>query len=432
MAPRRRAPKAAVEAVISADPITFASLPLPLAQRIFLALPVDARGRACCVCRAWRDALADPALWTRLDLSDTCGVAPQQNCVALLLGAAARARGALYRLDASGTLHAFPETLLDVLDANAGSLRELHMQRLYPFDDELSLAATVEALVAAAPLLRVLEVGDMCCSWEEASRVMRAEPPFALLRLHAIEVQSDEGEPVGGMDRFGPFLTALADVTLQPTLSGVHLWFVDTAQPALMNALVDAALARRLPELWLEHFSPPAAAPLARLLTEGALTRLYFDWQDNVGGIDAPLFDAAGAALVAGALRVNTTLTSLAICFADLFSDGQAACTLLSALVGHSSLRELTVSGEHLPAADVAVVAAALAALVAANSPAPYSVNCSNNSLEDDGLAPIFEALVHNRHLHTLNVSANNNSDAFKRVLRALLANHTSLRVLMV
>ena len=254
MAPRRRAPKAAVEAVISADPITFASLPLPLAQRIFLALPVDARGRACCVCRAWRDALADPALWTRLDLSDTCGVAPQQNCVALLLGAAARARGALYRLDASGTLHAFPETLLDVLDANAGSLRELHMQRLYPFDDELSLAATVEALVAAAPLLRVLEVGDMCCSWEEASRVMRAEPPFALLWLHAIEVQSDEGEPVGGMDRFGPFLTALADVTLQPTLSGVHLWFVDTAQPALMNALVDAALARRLPELCLEHF----------------------------------------------------------------------------------------------------------------------------------------------------------------------------------
>jgi len=54
---------------ISRDAATFASLPLPLAQRIFLALPADARGRASCVCRAWRDALAEPALWTRLDMS---------------------------------------------------------------------------------------------------------------------------------------------------------------------------------------------------------------------------------------------------------------------------------------------------------------------------------------------------------------------------
>jgi hypothetical protein len=55
---------------ISADPLTFTSLPLPLARRIFLALPVDARGRASCVCRAWRDVLAAQSLWTRLDMSD--------------------------------------------------------------------------------------------------------------------------------------------------------------------------------------------------------------------------------------------------------------------------------------------------------------------------------------------------------------------------
>jgi hypothetical protein len=54
---------------ISGDAVTFASLPLPLAHRIFLTLLVDERGRACCVCRAWRDALAAPALWTRLDMS---------------------------------------------------------------------------------------------------------------------------------------------------------------------------------------------------------------------------------------------------------------------------------------------------------------------------------------------------------------------------
>jgi hypothetical protein len=54
---------------MSADAVTFASLQLPLAQRIFLALPPDARGRASCVCRAWRDVLAETALWTSLDMS---------------------------------------------------------------------------------------------------------------------------------------------------------------------------------------------------------------------------------------------------------------------------------------------------------------------------------------------------------------------------
>jgi hypothetical protein len=102
---------------ISADPATFASLPLLLARLIFLALPADARGRASCVSRAWRDVLADPAL--------------------------------------------------------------------------------------------------------------------------------------------------------QPALSCVSFWYADLEQPALMAALVDAALARRLRKLVLQRCTPPPAALLARLLTEG-------------------------------------------------------------------------------------------------------------------------------------------------------------------
>ena len=56
--------------LVAPDRVTFASLPPPLARLVFLALPPDARGRACCVCRAWRNALAEPTLWTRLDMSD--------------------------------------------------------------------------------------------------------------------------------------------------------------------------------------------------------------------------------------------------------------------------------------------------------------------------------------------------------------------------
>jgi hypothetical protein len=55
---------------ISPDAVTFASLPLLLACLVFLALPADARGRASCVCRAWRDLLTQPSLWTRLTMSD--------------------------------------------------------------------------------------------------------------------------------------------------------------------------------------------------------------------------------------------------------------------------------------------------------------------------------------------------------------------------
>ena len=74
---------------------TIASLPLAVAQRIFLALPVDRRAQAACVCRSWRDALADPALWTRLDISAPSGVNMTLNRDALLLGAAACASGRL-------------------------------------------------------------------------------------------------------------------------------------------------------------------------------------------------------------------------------------------------------------------------------------------------------------------------------------------------
>jgi len=84
-----------------------------------------------------------------------------------------------------------------------------------------------------------------------------------------------------------------------------------------MGALVDAALARQLRELFLSSCTPPAAAPLARLLAEGSLAHHLIVYQsDPVAG--APLFDAAGEALIAQALRVNTTLTKLVICQAFL------------------------------------------------------------------------------------------------------------------
>ena len=110
--------------------------------------------------------------------------------------------------------------------------------------------------MAAAPLLQVVAAEIMSCTWERAPKILRAEPPFAPLQLHRkLLVNFDGGDGFvtiyGGMDRVAPFAAALADAALQPALAQVYVCSADTAQPAVMGALVDAALARRLPELGL-------------------------------------------------------------------------------------------------------------------------------------------------------------------------------------
>ena len=286
--------------------------------------------------------------------------------------------------------------------------------------------------MTAAPLLQVLSAQYAQCTWQEMPRVLRAEPPFSRLQLTGFEANfEDEDLIVGGMERFGPFAAALLDVALQPTLLQVHVRMVHSAQPAVMDALVDAALARRLPELSLVDCTPPAVAPLTRLLAKGSLAVLEIFLLDVVDP-RPPLVDAAGAALVADALRVNTTLTKLELLHAHLCVDWDVASAFLSALVGHPSLREFRVTHDCGTNAENCIAfGASLAALIAADAPALQIFDCSNCALEDAGLAPIVQALALNRHLHIMYMRVNGMSDAFvrKRLLRAVHAN-TALRKL--
>ena len=417
---------------IGPDPVTFASLPLVLAQRIFLALLVDERARACCVSRAWRDALADPALWTRLDMS---GVRPWRPLLPMLLGALDRARGELLALDLSQRYVA-QDDLLPVLTANAGSLRELHLRFVRPphDPDNVNDTPTVEAVVAAAPLLQVLTVEFIHCTGFQAPRTLRAQPPFAPLQMRrtlAVHFE-DVRNKVEAMERFRPFADALADAALQPALQRLYIWNADTAIPELMGALADAVVARRLSELTLVDCMPPAAAPLARLLANGSLSIFNLHPGDPyTGKLTVPQFDAAGAALVADTLRVNTTLTALDIRRADLCLDVRVACALLGGLVGHRSLRELRLHGEETDEEDCGAFGAALAALIAADAPALHVLDCVNNALGDAGMAPIVEALPLNHHLRELDCRINGMSAAFARdQLMPVVQAHTSMRVL--
>jgi hypothetical protein len=227
------------------------------------------------------------------------------------------------------------------------------------------------------------------------------------------------------MERSSPFGDALADASLQPALKALSFFDADAAQPALMDTLVDAALARRLRELALHNGTHPAAAPLARLLAGGALTVLKIGpFSAAVGHM--PLFDVDGAALVADALRVNTMLTKLHLFGARLcLVDVRVAEVLLAALVGHPSLRELQIIDRETMAHDRDAFGAALAALIAADAPALHVlVFC--NSLGDDGLAPFMEALPLNRNLRKLNLRYNGMSEEFahERLLPAVQRKH--------
>jgi hypothetical protein len=421
----------AVAGLKIADAVTFASLPLSLLRLVFLALPADARGRASCVSRGWRDTLAEPSLWTCLDMSLVH--VEEQRFHAILHGAVACGRGQLQQLDLSQHRVTWG-VLLPVLTANAGSLRKLHLRTAYASDahaawDNFRGSATIRAVVVVAPLLRVLLAEDLSCTWEDAPLVLRAEPPFAPLQMRgSLDVNfSPERYPAGGLERVRPFAVALADAVLQPSLLRLSVWSADTAQPAVMIALVDAALARRLRELKLVCCTPPAAAPLARLLAEGSLAALAI----HPSGDGEPVFDAAGAVLVANALRMNTTLTTLVLFNARLCSNMRVAGVLLGALVGHRSLRELRITSEVVAVEYRSAFGAALAALIAADTPALQTFDCFGNQLGDAGLAPIVEALAFNRHLLESNVGNNGMSDAFAREwLLPALRRNTSLRTL--
>jgi hypothetical protein len=411
MPPRRgaRAVGAASEATGSA----FASLPQPLLSRILAALPVDSRARACCVCRGWRDVLAELALWTELDLSDDSGVSGALDATALLEGASRRARGQLNSLKLGRAFAYFTEEVLEVLAANAGSLRKLRLRYLDAIppanDPRWPNRFEVRMVVHAAPQLQLLDVLCMSCAWEMAPLMLRAEGALAPLRMHRLGVYHDAPMPLGFADSIAPLAAALADAALQPALSQLEIMGVYLMhQPAAMDALVDAVMARPQLGLTFQNCTLPAPAPLASLLRDGTLTSLTFDLKHGNG---APFFDAAGAVVVADALRANTTLKGLYFTSAGLLRNVAASVTLLGALVGHPSLTALELRNEET--ADPAAVGVALAALVAADAPALRMLRLDNVGLRRHTIAPLVDALAGNRHLCELRIMGTGLRPAF-------------------
>ena len=229
----------------------------------------------------------------------------------------------------------------------------------------------------------------------------------------------DRNGAVAGPERVAPVTALIADAALQPTLSHFDISDIDAERPQVLGALVDAALARPLRELTIKYCSPPAPAPLARLLRGGTLASLTLVSTD----MSDMQFSEAGAALVAEALRATSALTALDFFDVGLFRrENGIGGILLAALVGHPSLRSLVVSEEY---GKPVVMGTAFAALVAADAPALEVLEATHIRLGDAGLALLVDALPRNRHLRALDISANDMSEQFarERLLPAVRAN---------
>jgi hypothetical protein len=295
----------------------FASLPTALALVIFALLPVDQRMRCAEVCRDWGDTLLERSLWTRLDLSCKAGKVSRCATDALLRAAAARAGGELQSLDVGECRGVTQEALLAVLTANAGALREL---RLWTVDRAIFPGfADVEALLRAAPQLRVLDADVGCESVTDAQRLLRNEGAFVPVRLRKLRVSfltQTEAEVLSFAEDLAAHSILILVLVIAPL-----------GTPAAMDAIVDVALANRHPALSLSscRVSPASTPALARLLSGDAL-RMLCILNDNV-----PLLNAAAAEVLGDALRANHTLHELLLVHTMLWHDPAAAVTLLSA-----------------------------------------------------------------------------------------------------
>ena len=408
------------------DPV--AKLPPSVMHAVFSCLPVDERACAACVCRGWRAALADPSLWTRLDLSGASGVVCRVDDAALR-AAAARARGGLQSLTVP-VWEGLYDALRAVVADNAATLQKLcfcEYGRHSVFEEDAwgRFKTELVALSALAPALRTMTVAEMHTDFRDARQMLRNEPPYGPLRLQRLDIRSgDEVSDIPGL---------AADMVAHQSLTGLTLYgsAASVTKPEELNLFFNAACTVPLTELTCYGFCPfPANAPaLARFISSSSLTFLYF--QAAHGPPAEYMLDAPAAALLAEAICTNCTLKRLFLINVGLFDDTQAAVALLGAFTGHVSLRVLAMYYNSIDQHASASIGEALGALITANSPLEelYIHHCQAG---DSGLGPMVDALPSNIYLHTLWLESNGMTQTFakERLLPAVHAN-TSLRELL-
>ena len=213
---------------------------------------------------------------------------------------------------------------MTLLAANNGTLRKLRVHDCFFYAD----TAFITAVLAAAPLLRVLEA-DVRCAPADAGHLLRNER----LRVREMDVhlkeEDEEDEEFTHADvmnvrALGETLAACS----HPSLTSIKLQFAAVGDFEAADAIADAALALRLSSVTFEScwLCDESAHALARMLRGGSLTELFL-----FGGSTLLEWDDAAAQLLADALRASTTIASLCLFEVGVFHKP----AVIHALVAH-------------------------------------------------------------------------------------------------
>jgi hypothetical protein len=377
----------------------FDAVPEEALRVIMLALPVDARGQAACVCRSWRAFLADPSLWQVLDLTPAGGVARERVTENLVRGAVHRAAGLLRVLSWNEDIaENLSDLLLVVIVSYGAELQEVNA------NVNVSLNLTLlNAVLAAAPRLQALNtrVGGSCT---ELLPCLRNDPPYGSLRVCHLNVWH------GGFFAAHTDLLALAAaVAAHESLKSLSLLHLRVARG--VNALMDAAAERRVAQLSIHHCAWDAENfhALARLLQRGSLTKL------SVICLGFPVALEESWVELCAALRACHTLTHLELVLHPSDDATRHIITeLLDAAASLPALSELDLSNSRWQ--DTTAFGRALGALLAANLPSLRALRVYGCRLGDEGLAPLLNGLAANTHLLELDCRNNGNlSEWFER-----------------
>ena len=389
MPPRLRSTSASASALHNV-------LPEEALRVVMLALPVDARARAACVCRSWRAFLADPSLWQVLDLTLTGGVAAERVTANLVRGAVARAARQLRELSLNWVPDLNVRELLVALVVSDGAALQQVITNVRFKVEELRV------VLAAAPRLQVLSA-QVFGGCTELLPVLRNDPPYGPLRIRELTVQFD------GNLLADDVLALAAAVERHESLRRLAVVYLRFARG--LNALVDAAAERRVSSLsMLDCLTDADSVPaLARLLQRGSLTKL----QVIPHGSGFPHANEELPALCA-ALRACHTLTQLELPFSPpAGANRRALVELLDAVAALSALTELNLNWSRF--LDFADAGHALGALLSANLPTLRTLSVTGCNLGDEGLALLLDGLAANTHLRKLDCPLNDPSEAFKR-----------------
>lgn len=376
-------------------------------------LPMDCRVRASAVCRAWRDAAADPTLLHDIWFSATEDIKARRLSFYVngrdLRRLCARAGTALRTMDLSAPYACLNVDAGQVVAAlQAGGCTGLQRLTFPDYSHDLSNIHQAcltqhdrELLNIACPALQFCDCAVNCESAIHVAPALAIAPGPRWLTM-------SDPNPEGAMRAaFAP----------HPQVTGLVLrWCVQEAQllrEALQLNTALEALVLDGCELVLEHVAALGEA----LRTNKKLD--FLSLKDNLLG-------EAGVAALCEGLCANSTLSELWLTSTGL-SDVSAA-VLGQALRTHTTLETLRLDDNNIGDDG----ATALSQALRANTFRLCTLDLESNLISDTGAASLGKALQENTWLKVLQLMDNHIGDAGAASLGAALRVNTTLKTLTI